>query len=448
MNSYKVEGNGILFRNEKILKRGSFSFHWDILKLNNPKEMYLEFLVPGFHPMIFQRKFDNSTFSLKGNTSKGKAILVEKLIPINLHFEHKNRKTKSTLGFFANKVIIGEKSILFEKIEFYYVNVKFGYMNNEKHPKGINKPVKTSLNVDGIRYVIKIEDVSNHTIQENKFFDQITMKITIFSPRYSIKRVQAEYLVQIISEIFTVAYGDLIGWSLQIGYDNGKESYREYRNIYKCSNNVFRKLIPIRFSENLLQLLKTSFESYYKLSEQKRETIMKLIQGIQLSASKFSFPLPIIMLASTIEGFADKVLDNKSNSLVTKKQRKTLRTSFKSWIEEEVFPFIEEQNTRDWFIKNANQKLSSMLQKTLRERIISLLDKYSIEFEESIIRKFVKRRNNAMHSDYSYKKSDYEIWCKLAALFEQIVLKKIGYKGQFNDWYEVVPKEKEFINPN
>jgi len=169
---------------------------------------------------------------------------------------------------------------------------------------------------------------------------------------------------------------------------------------------------------------------------------MKLIGGIHLSTLHLVFPAPFVTLGSIIEEFSNLELEEKITHFVGKADRRALLPKFKAFIEEDVMGLLDESDKIYFEESELKQKLSGLLGRTLRSRIISLLDSFEIEYEEDLVGQFVKKRNAAAHGTYEYTAGDYQIFSTMAALLERIALMKIQYKGQFLDWSTSPPEHK------
>lgn len=353
---------------------------------------------------------------------------------------------KHIFTFYVQEVPLGDTTGDFSRVDFYLPNAKFPYMKFPKSEDGLNKAVSGRVTKSGITYKIEFEDVSGsfYGPKECKdYIDHISTRLSIEPTNGPSDWDSIKDVCETILDLLSIAYGDQITWCYAVGYTDATEKLRITRHAYFCKQKAHRKLIRFSFPEFIIDYIENQFDKFSNIVPSERQALMSLIRGVQYSAKDLYFPAPIILLSSSIEAFIDKMLPDKPSSFLSKLERQKLQGSFKKWIESNLIKYIPEDD-RKYFMDNLKQKFSQLVQKSLRERIENLLNYYNIGYDKDVIAEFTKRRNAATHTDYSYKQGDYELWCKLAALIERLVLKEIGFQGKFIDWHTGNPEEKEF----
>ncbi|HBU68807.1 MAG TPA: hypothetical protein DEE98_00310 [Elusimicrobia bacterium] len=104
-------------------------------------------------------------------------------------------------------------------------------------------------------------------------------------------------------------------------------------------------------------------------------------------------------------------------------------------------PALSLRDSKEFSGTSCKQKLAGLLQRTLRSRITSLLNNHSINFDPVWIGEFVKKRNHAAHGNYSYESKDYMILARMISLLDIVIMKELGYKGEYIDWSKSPPEE-------
>lgn len=441
-DKFEVEGQGSFGREGKTLFRGNAKFIWESL---SERKLYFEATTSGFSSSIAPAVNTDELMDFEGTTHDKAVFKAMRLSKVYYSFSWSNGVANHTFRYHVQELEIGNTQEEVDKIEFYLLNAFLRFMNHSKNdsPSVLNRPIPLELEYLNKIYSVVIEDITDPEMVKSAL-DHSTLRLTVQSKDSELNKLDVETLVKYILEIMSVAYGDQLAWSFMIAYRKEVEEFRKYKSGYICSQRIHRTLVSMRFPENLENLIESCFTTYSQMTDKNRRDLKILSQGIQMSSERLFFPLPFIILASAIESFASLTLPDSSNSLLSKAKRRSLNDSFKEWIRENLVSCLDNDEDKQWLIENSNQKLAFMVQKSLRERIIALFEKFDIEHRIDEIGEFVKCRNEGAHQDYSYTSGDYEKWCKVAALLERLILKELNYKGQFNDWYEIQPVEKEF----
>lgn len=234
--------------------------------------------------------------------------------------------------------------------------------------------------------------------------------------------------------------GGRVSWGTVVGFSDYGEVFRVIRSVPFAPLNPTRQLIMVNLPRYLSQFIQICFPSYINLTREHRDTFKKFIEGIQLSASRLIFPIPYIVLGSAIEEFVSAELEETSSHYVGRADRRRIYPAFKAFLKENVFPLIEQGDIGDFDESGMKQKWSGLLTRNLRSRITNLLDAFEVTYDPESVRSFVKKRNDSAHGNYVYTSADYLIWSQMVALFEQVIFKKLQYKGPYYDW-SVSPPE-------
>lgn len=253
---------------------------------------------------------------------------------------------------------------------------------------------------------------------------------------------EAKEVVELFLELSTVAYGGRVTWATCSGIANEEISLRIFRSVPFAPLSPFHQLIRVEHPFYLSKFIKDSFPMYSNLNEEERINFMKLVEGIHFSLFRLTFPAPFVILGSVIEEFSNSELEEKLTHFVNKANRRALFPKFKSFIDENVIEIIDESDRSYFEDGELKQKLSALLQKNLRARILSLLASFQVEYELEWVRQFVKKRNEATHGTYKFAAEDYSIFSKMVALLERVVLTKLQYKGEYLDWSASPPEWK------
>ncbi len=443
-DNFEVEGQGSFGREGITLYRGNAKFIWNACESLAERKLYLEATTSDFSSNIVPAVNEDELIDFEGTTHDRAVFKAKWLSKVSYNFSWSKGVVNRTFGYHVQELELGDTKEELDKIEFYLPNAFFPFMNHSKDdpPSGLNTPIPLELKYLDKSYVVVIEDITDPEMVKSAL-DHITLRLTVQSKDSELRKSDVEELVKYILEIMSVAYGDQLPWSFMIAYRKEVEQFRQYKSDYICSHRIHRTLVSMQFPENLKNLIESCFTTYSQMTDKKRKALKILSQGIQMSSERLFFPLPFIILASSIESFASLTLPDSSNSLLSKAERRSLNDSFKEWIRENLLAYLDNDEDKQWVIENSNQKLAFMVQKSLRERIIALFEKFDIEHKIDVIGEFVKRRNEGTHQEYRYTSGDYEKWCKVAALLERLILKELGYNGPFNDWYEIQPVAKE-----
>lgn len=149
-------------------------------------------------------------------------------------------------------------------------------------------------------------------------------------------------------------------------------------------------------------------------------------------------------MGSCIEDFVQYAVTEKDTHYIDTTERRKIDPSFAIWVKENIVPLLNDIDKADFNDSGMKQKLSALIQRNLRSRINKLLETYNIEYDQSWVSEFVKKRNSAAHGSYTFEKDDYLIWSRMVSLLERVILKEFNYKGDFIDWSVSPPITKEF----
>lgn len=442
---FSFEGSGTFINSQGFSFKAPITYFWDASRIERTQISSIETHVEDLNISKILLNSD-TPWELIGISTKGAQFVANNVIKTGYKFSVKNGVAKHIFTFYVQEVFLGDTSGDFTRVDFYLPNVKFPYMKEPKIKGSLNKAVSGSVTKNETTYKIELEDVSDsfYGPKECKdYIDHISTRLSIEPKNGPSDWDSIKDVCETILDLLSIAYGDQITWCSAVGFTNTTEELRITRHVYFCEQKTHRKLIRFTFPEFVIDFIKSHFDKFSNIVPSKRQAFMILIRGVQYSAKDLYFPAPIILLSSSIEAFIDKMLPDKPSSFLSKSEREKLQAPFKNWVESNLIKYIPEDD-RKYFMNNLKQKFSQLVQKSLRERIENLLNYYNIGYDKDVIAEFAKRRNAATHTDYSYKQGDYELWCKLAALIERLVLKEIGFRGKFIDWYAKSPEEREF----
>jgi len=254
-------------------------------------------------------------------------------------------------------------------------------------------------------------------------------------------------LIDTLLDICTIAYGDRVIWIYSKGYKDDIVEFEFIKGGTRfCRVRPYRELINVDYPNMLYNFINKTFPIYYKFEDTKKRSLMKFIESMRYSCHDLNFPAPFIYLGTAIENYVYESMNDFVSYYLNKPTRKSIFPSFKKWIEENIIPLLKDSDKDDFAGSSLKQKLAGLLQRYLRPRIISLLEKHNIDYSPDLVRNFAIKRNEAVHKKYKFVKGDYEIWSTMLAYMEELILKQLRYDGIYYDWKTSPPTPKNLIS--
>ncbi|NGY80542.1 hypothetical protein F6Y02_41550 (plasmid) [Bacillus megaterium] len=301
----------------------------------------------------------------------------------------------NSLGFNISEMILGDASS-FDYIEFLIPNFLIGFdsfiKQGDKHIRNVTSFI---LEYKEISYSLEFIGVNNSSTKKNEIIsnnkDLVTVLLKVQRDNEKINYDEAKEVIELVLELCTVAYGGRVSWATCFGILNKKKSFYVFRDVPLGPLQPSRQLIPVNLHHSLSGLITNCFPIYSKLDDQKRLNFRKLIEGIHLSTLQTVFPAPFVTLGSIIEEFSNLELEEKVTHFIGKTDRRALLPKFKAFIEEDVIGLLDESDKVYFEENELKQKLSGLLGRTLRSRILSLMASFEVEYEENLVGDFVNK---------------------------------------------------------
>lgn len=444
-----MHGHGTIKFNDELMFKGNFDLKTDLKEIWNNRQNVFFFEVDKSSVKQSLSELPFSPWHFEGETSNGRKIIVE-----NMAMTQKNEKINGTsinvqLGFSISELTVGNQQS-FDRIVYSIPNFLIGFdQYSNQQGNIICDNTNFTLEYKGVEYCFQLKAINNSAsathqkqiIEKDK--DIVTVHMTINRVNEKINYEEAIEVVNIILDLCTIANGGRVSWTTCYGIEKEKEILRTLRDVPFSHLKPFRTLIRISHPEYLSSYIKSTFPSYSSLGEEERFSYMKLIEGIHFSALRLNFPAPFVILGSVIEDFTNSVLAENATSFINKADRRALFPDFQRFIEKNVLNLIEENDKTFFEEKELKQKLSGLMQKNLRARILTLLTTFQVEHDLEWVRNFVRKRNDAAHGNYKFAaEEDYLIWSKMVSLLEKLVLSKLNYNGEYLDWSVSPPQRR------
>lgn len=398
------------------------------------------------YDIIYDKQYPFFPWNIIGKTSTGLEVYGEGLALVSRNLDP--NKMELTLSFPSNLLTFGSKKEDFDFVEFYFPNILFQF--NEIENIGDEKQVNLILNKTYLPlkykendYIITLSGLydvaTKRKIIKSKALDSLTLKAKVECIGKCISYDIAEELMGIISDLISFIYGDSVNWIYALGYKENKISYYIFRDKDFCSFKSLRTLLNLNNPNSLIKYIKLVFEKYSRFSDDKKRALIALKNGLQFSSKRLVFPAPIVLLSTSLEEYIEKILAEKDVYYIDKGKKKRLSPCFADWVSANILPEISEEDKGDFNKEGLSQKFSALLQKTLKTRINNLFIYYNLSYDKKWVSEFVKKRNDAVHGNYVHEEDDYFVWSRIASLLERIIIKELGYKGEFYDWSEAPP---------
>lgn len=445
-----IEGKGKFKYNDEIEVNGNIRINieshnaWDSKK--NSVICFIE--EESFEDPLNELPFFPWTF--EGKSDEGKLISANNMALTKKGVDFNNRGINTKCEFDISELVLGDY-VECDCFEFWITNFLISFDNMTKigtHHLRNNSSFTINYNQDTI--LVDLSEENNIVTKKDEIIKEngslITVKIVLKKENRTILFDEAKEVIDSLTDLYSIAYGARVNWTNAIGYSNDIEVFNMVRNVQHAPLNPFRKLIRISHPNYLTRFIQMCYPVYMGLGQGTRQSIMKLVEGIHLSASKLIFPVPFIILGSSIEDFAGKELGENSTHYIERAERRRIYPVFKQFIDENIIVSLSEEDSCDFDNTGIKQKLSGLVQRNLRSRITNLLEAFEVEFDNEWVRQFVIKRNQAAHGNYEFSPVDYLIWSRMATILEQIVLKKLQYTEEYLNWSTNPPEWKVMGN--
>ena len=389
-------------------------------------------------------------WNFTGATLEGEKISGTDLALVSTN--HHSAENKYNCNFEIAELIIGELQEC-EYFEFWIPNFIIKFDQISDGPNGQVTHNKTYLTLDFKQETFSIELTGVNGLGSDKNIlkrqdDFISVKVIIKKQSGLLSYDLATELMNILLDLCSIAYGSRVKWTNALGYTSDCEVFHCIRKINPDLLNPSRKLINVHWPKRLANFIQTCFPVYSTFDNETIISIRKLTEGIHLASSKLVFPIPFVIIGSTIEEFVQSELGEIDVNYIKKADRKRTYSHFKSLMEEHINPLLSEEDRIDLLSdQTLPMQWRTILQRNLRARITKLLQEFQLEFTDEQIKNFVKKRNAATHGSYEFSSSDYIVWSQMVALLEKILLKKIQYEGEYLD-FSTTPPELKLLTAN
>lgn len=428
-STIQFSGTGEVLLADGTKFNGNFEFCWDVKQREAHDHSILKFQLPA--PL--REVIVSGPWELTGLTDDQIPLTGTKL---NM-FQRKHVDKTDFFLFSVDTLTLGT-TMGSDHIKFYIPNFIIGY-DKSTLEEGYQTRNYSCLELakGSDKYKIELLGINGAVRNADELIEKgegvLSCCLTISKENRKITYQEGSLIMDCITDIFSIAYGDRPSWAIAIGY-SGKEDYKVIRDISYSSIRPFRQLIRTRYPYCMSSFLCQTFPTYVSFPNEKISTIKKLIDGIQVASTQLSFPVPFTSMGYVIENFANEVLEDNKTSYLPRAQRRILYLSFLSWVNSNIIPHLETTDVNDFGEVELKQKFSAFLQRNLKTRIVNLFDNFGEAVDEELIRDFVRKRNSAAHGEYVFEPGDYELWSKMTALCEKTLLKMLNYSGEYQDF--------------
>ncbi|MEH6904732.1 hypothetical protein [Neobacillus drentensis] len=440
-----LEGRGKFKFGEEIEVEGDFNVNLNIDGVwNKNKNSISGSFDETSMEMTLRHDLPFFPWDFEGVTTEGKKVIGNGLALSKQGESFTQSGININWGFNINEIVIGDYQEC-EAFEYWIPNFIIGFDEMTKvGERFVRNKTQLSLSYNQETISVELLGVNNFPTEAQEIRkineDIFTVKIVLRKGNGILSFDEANAVIDSLLDLCSVAYGGRVSWGTVIGSVDDNEVFRVIRNVPFAPLNPSRQLIMVNQPRFLTQFIQTCFPSYIQLTQEYRDTFKKFLAGIQLSSSTLIFPVPYIVLGSVIEDYVSAELEETSSHYVGRADRRRIFPAFKEFLEEHVFPLIEQGDIGDFDESGMKQMWKGLLTRNLRSRITNLLDAFEIPYDPESVRSFVKKRNDAAHGNYVFTSADYHIWSQMVALLEQLIFKKLQYQGPYYDW-SVSPPE-------
>jgi hypothetical protein len=440
-----LQGNGTVKFNDEITYTGSFCVEVDYGGIWHKRQnvFFLE-----LDQSLVQQSLSDLPFSpweFEGVSDNGEKIRVSNMALTKRNENFNQQSIYVQFGFHISELFIGNIDEECEHIQFLIPNFLIGFDRISTHG-GRNKRNITNLDLKykDASYSIEMIGLNDFATNEKEIIknyeDIVTVQMNVRRENEKIRYNDAKEVVELILELCTIAYGGRVSWTTCIAISSEESIFRILRDVPLAPLKPFHQLIRVSYPGYFSYFIRSGFPSYSELNKEERLSLMKLVEGIHFSVLRLTFPAPFVILGSVIEEFSYSELEENLTYFINKSSRRELFPKFKAFVDENIIEMIDESEKSFFEEGELKQKLSGLLQKNLRARIVSLLDFFQVEYDMEWVRQFVKKRNESAHGTYQFAVEDYLVFTRMVALLEKVILTKIQYKGEFLDW-SIIPPE-------
>ncbi|WP_214722287.1 hypothetical protein [Exiguobacterium sp. s192] len=436
MTYIQGRGNLRLEEAEEVIEvESDFNLNFNI---NNVWDKNRNDISVSTNSVLMCRELPVYPWNFEGVTTDGKTFSAKKIVLVNQNENCTQADIDINLKFDIGEIVIGN-NLECEMLEYYIPNFVIGF-DEMTESFGIITRNKTQFSLSYNQETISVEILENNNLVtrmteiERQNEDVFTVKIVLRKESGRLNLDEGNELMDLILDLCSIAYGGKVRWGTVKGYSNNAELFRIIRNGSFAPLKPHRQLIEVKYPRGLSRFVQSCFPTYVSLTTESRSSLKKISAGIQLSASNLIFPIPYIVLGSVIEEFVSEELEETVSGYLGRAQRRGIYSEFKLFLEENVIPLIGLEDVNDFDDSGMKQKWNGLLTRNLRSRIINLLDTFEVEYDAEKVRSFVRNRNNAAHGNYEYGSNDYLVWSQMVALLEQVIMKKLDYRGSYYDW--------------
>ena len=436
MNSYiKLEGFGDLIFESWVENDICWEGEFDLRNKFRNKSI-LEVKVLNLNPHILF----HSPINLEGyckNTDK--KVYFDNLINVRGKF---NSKGKRFYFFSAKTLTIGNNEQI-NKLEFFIPDILIGYTESSKvENRNVLNISKLNLEIDGNKYDFILEGNPSFIGEKyDKFESKVsfTLKVTVKCGNNELKYGKVLKIMEVFFTLLSYIYGSKKNWIMVKGYIDNKLTWKGIRDVVYSNFEHPFSVMPVHKGKNIINFIKKSFNLFYDMKEKRKRAFYYLFDGLWTATENLVFPVPFIVLASTLEVFMTHFLDIKKNSFLTKKQKNEIYPEFEKWIKDNIIEDIEEEERKDYII-SLKQRLSHLVGRNFKYRLNQLFKTQNLLYDREWIRSFVNRRNDATHNEYKYEKEDSQTFFRLVALVQRFILSYFSYNEEYYDWSTFPPK--------
>ncbi|MGX5475924.1 hypothetical protein [Bacillus toyonensis] len=444
--SEELYGNGLFEFDGEVRLEGKFHINLDIQKPWDKNKNIITGSFSGIAPNNITDKDHFYPWVFKGETLKGQTVLGNGLALTSMN--ESPEKNVYTCNFQTSQLLIGECQDC-EYIEFWIPNfiIKFDQISDGPFEQVIHN--KTFLDLEFKQESFSVELTGVNGLGEDKQIftrqeDFISVKVTVKKKFGLLSSNLATELMELLLDLCSIAYGCKLQWTNSLGYINDRELFQCIRKTSPGALRPFRKLINVDWPKRLANFIQICFPVYSNFDNETIISLSKLTEGIHLASANLTFPMPFIIIGSTIEEFVQSELGDIDVNYIKKADRRKTYSYFKSIMEEHINPLLSEEDREEFLNDQAlHLQWRVLFQRNLRARITKLLQEYQLEFEDEHIKNFVKKRNTATHGGYEFSPSDYIIWSQMVTQLEKVLLKKLQYNGEYIDFSTNPPELKE-----
>jgi len=247
---------------------------------------------------------------------------------------------------------------------------------------------------------------------------------------------EVEEAISRLCTLLSLASGQRVNWLVAQGTDSkmSAPSWWLFRRHAISEWNGKGAVIPIHWNAHCFARLMECWPTIMQFSDKQVVALRQAIHLYLQSGPTYSFPVPLYCCSGAFEVLFSAFFGGRDNNYITDKSvARKVQKSFKTWAKNDFLPHVD-ADLEEEIRRSLDIKFDQLNSRYLSGKITTMAKELNLSYDNKVVAKFVKIRNNATHGLDLSVQDTYEPFLvvkDMEDLLVRIILRLLNYRGQY-----------------